>query len=321
MSGPGTFGVVIGAGGVLGVSWSIGALAALEQATGLDTRDASVVVGTSAGAVTAAALGCGVATSLLVRGQAGLPPAPGEPDLSYDYAHHRTGLPTRPRLRVGSPPLVRRALRHPRRVTFLGKLAGLLPRGNGSLAALGELVDAFAPPGADWAPHPRTWLVGMDYSTGERVPFGRPGAPRATLRQAVLASCSIPAWYPPTEIGGQLYVDGGMCSPVSLDLVAPLGLECVYVLSPMTSLSYDRPETRAARIERRIRKLTTRRLKREIALVERVGTRVVLLCPGPEDLAVIGANVMDPSRRTAVFEVAKRTVADAFRTREPRAAG
>src|SRR3954468_10085325 len=44
-------GLVLGAGGVLGASWLIGALEALESETGWSPSEAELIVGTSAGAV------------------------------------------------------------------------------------------------------------------------------------------------------------------------------------------------------------------------------------------------------------------------------
>src|SRR3954453_16457156 len=44
-------GLVLGAGGVLGASWLMGALEALESETGWRAADAEVIVGTSAGSV------------------------------------------------------------------------------------------------------------------------------------------------------------------------------------------------------------------------------------------------------------------------------
>src|SRR3954453_6078856 len=44
-------GLVLGAGGVLGASWLIGALEALESETGWSPSEAELVVGTSAGSV------------------------------------------------------------------------------------------------------------------------------------------------------------------------------------------------------------------------------------------------------------------------------
>jgi len=57
-------GLVLGAGGVLGAAWTIGALAALESERGIDPRDVDVLVGTSAGSVLAGFLGCGIAVDV-----------------------------------------------------------------------------------------------------------------------------------------------------------------------------------------------------------------------------------------------------------------
>ena len=56
-------GLVLGAGGVLGAAWTIGALAAVQEELGWDPREADVLIGTSAGSVLASALACGVAVS------------------------------------------------------------------------------------------------------------------------------------------------------------------------------------------------------------------------------------------------------------------
>ncbi len=85
------------------------------------------------------------------------------------------------------------------------------------------------------------------------------------------------------------------------------------MLSPMTSLDYDRPTTAAAKLERRFRRLVTRRLVTEVKKVAATGTRVTLLGPGAEDLAGIGANLMDPRRREQVLETSVRTSAAALR--------
>ena len=114
-------------------------------------------------------------------------------------------------------------------------------------------------------------------------------------------------------IGGRRYVDGGACSPTSLDLVAPLHLDHVFVLSPMTSFVFDEPSSIAARLERHVRGLVTRRLVREAAKVRRTGTTVTILGPGPDDLEAIGPNLMDPRRREAVFETSMRTSTEALR--------
>ncbi len=297
-------GLVLGAGGVLGAAWSIGALSAVESELGWDATTAEVIVGTSAGSVLAAFLGSGVTTETLLNHQRGII-APGDPLITYDYDTSKA-LPPRPRLKLGSPQLLVRSAMHPRRFTPLTAMSSVLLEGRGSLAPLGELVEAIAPRGT-WATHPKTWIVAMDHETGKRVPFGREGAPAADLVEAVMASCAIPGWYAPVDIGGRRYVDGGVCSPTSLDLVASLGLDEVVVVSPMTSTDLDAPTSATAKVERYLRRMVTRRLLREAEKVRAAGTNVVMLGPGREDLETIGANLMDPSRREAVLETSLRT--------------
>jgi NTE family protein len=305
-------GLVLGAGGVLGAAWTIGALAALQEQRGADPRDSEVLIGTSAGSVLSAFLGCGVGVDVLLDHQRGIVNAEA-PDISYDPDKDGGGaLPPLPRPGIGSPRGVLSTALRPWKVTPMGALSAVLPQGRGSLAPIGTLVDAVCPKGA-WAGHPQTWVVAMDYDSGRRVAFGRDGAPHASLRDAVMASCAIPGWYTPVSIGGRRYVDGGACSPTSLDLVLPLELDEVVVLSPMTSLEYDRPSTVAGRLERRFRRLVTKRLVGEAKKVAATGTTVTLLGPGPEDLDAIGANLMDPRRREKVLETSLRTSAAVLR--------
>jgi NTE family protein len=305
-------GLVLGAGGVLGAAWTIGALAAVREEYDWDPREAEVLIGTSAGSVLASALGCGIGVETLLNHQQGVV-APGDPRIEYDTDKGTGGaLPPLPRLGIGTARGVLNSALHPRKVTPMGALAAVLPQGRGSMAPVGQLVDGVLPDGG-WAPHPQLWVVAMDYDNGRRVAFGREASPPAELRDAVMASCSIPGWYAPVRIGERRYVDGGTCSPTSLDLVAGLGLDEVVVLSPMTSLTFDRPTSVGARIERRFRRLVTRRLLGEMRKVAATGTKVTMLGPGAEDLAVIGANLMDPRRRERVLTTSLRTSAAALR--------
>ena len=315
-------GLVLGAGGVLGAAWTVGALRALELATGWDPRTAEVVVGTSAGSVLAAFVGLGVSTEQMANHQRGVL-VPGEPMVEYDY-DGQAPLPPRPRLgHLGSRQLLLQTARHPRHVPPLAAIASVLPPGRGSIRAVGDMVERVRHEtvalglrdvrDADWPTAPTPWIVTMDYDTGKRVVFGREGAPPAELADAVTASCSIPAWYEPVRIDGHRYIDGGTCSATSADLLAPLGLDEVIVLAPMASFAYDRPRTAFARIERSVRRTTTKRLFREAAKLRAAGTRVTMLGPGPEDLQAIGVNLMDARRRVRVFDTALRTTAAALR--------
>lgn len=303
-------GLVLGAGGVLGAAWTIGALHALAETEQFDPRTADVIVGTSAGSVLAALLGAGVGVQTLVDHQRGLPV---EGDLELEYDHAASGpLPPRPRLRLGSRGLLARTALHPRSGPPLAALYAVLPEGRASLDPVGGLIDAVTPVG-QWSSHCSCWVVALDYDAGVRVTFGHPDAPAAPLSAAVMASCAVPGWYTPVVIDGRRYIDGGTWSATSLDLVAGLGLDEVYVLAPMASFRYDRPDSVVARLERRWRRRVTRRLAREAELVRDAGTDVIMVGPGPEDLEAIGSNLMDPRRRQQVLETSLRTSVAALR--------
>lgn len=306
-------GLVLGAGGVLGAAWMTGALQALAERMPCRMDQVDLLVGTSAGSVLAAALRCGISVNELIAFQRG--EAFGVlGNLVEDL--HGGPLPPRPHLRVGSPRLAAASLLTPHRVHPWVGASAWLPQGRGRHSGLHAMVEALhrhAHPRGDgrdaepgWvASH--TWIVAVDYDSGRRVIFGRDGAPAARLADAVAASCSIPGWYEPVMIGGRRYVDGGVRSPTSLGVLAKAALDQVYVLAPMASLVTDHPRKPHERLERRLRRLITHALVREARMLRARGTRVTLLTPGPEDLAVMGVNLMDPRRRSAVLETSLRT--------------
>lgn len=308
---------MLGGGGTLGAAWTIGALATLHDELGFDPRTAELIVGTSAGAILAALLGAGASPQDLYRHQ--LAEAVREGPLAgqiFDYDHAAGGaVPLRPQRGIGSPKLIARSVRHPRRYPSTVVLSAFLPPGRGSLGDIGRMVEDVIPSGA-WSTHPGVRVVAMDYDTGERVVFGEPGAPHIGLAEAVVASCSIPGWFTPALIEGRRYVDGGTFSNTSLDLLVadalPGGkpLDEVYVIAPMAARGYDRPRTALGRLERGYRHRVTRQMLLEARQVRQSGSRVVILCPGQEDLVGLGINLMDPTRRAEVLALARRTTAE-----------
>jgi NTE family protein len=288
----------------------IGALCALEETTGFDARTSDVAIGTSAGAVLAALLGAGVSPADLRDHQFGVPGA-GGPLAGSDFDYSATGgmLPGMPRAAVGSLPLLARWIRSPRSYSPLVALSAVAPVARATLQPVGDVINSFTS-GGGWSTHPDLRVVAMDYGTGERAIFSRSaafGRAPVGLSDAVMASCAVPGWFAPVAIGGRRYVDGAVLSPTHADLAAGLGLDEVYVLAPMASEDPDEPASAAARVERQVRRVMTRRLLREAATLRADGTKAVLLAPGREDLEVMGGNLMDPARRLDVLGTSLRT--------------
>ncbi|MEO8889879.1 MAG: patatin-like phospholipase family protein [Jatrophihabitantaceae bacterium] len=318
--------LVLGGGGVLGFAWMLGALSAIESVAGFDAREVDLAVGTSAGSVAAGLLGCGLPVDALCRHHQGTP-LPDDLPIPFDYDSTGGALPPRPRMRPAAPRLLLDGIRHPRRTPPIVALSGLLPVGRGTLDPVHELMAGVATAGgrADrWPDAPRPWVVAVDYSTGRRVVFGRDnfaprrdGVPRivrtASLADAVTASCSIPGWYAPTVIDGVPYVDGGVTSNASIDLLLDTAVDEVYVLAPMGGRGNPNPRTAVQRLERAVRRSIAKTIAGDIAALRARGVRVYELAPEPDDLAVMGLNLMDPTPRTEVLDTARRTAADQLR--------
>jgi NTE family protein len=54
----------------------------------------------------------------------------------------------------------------------------------------------------------------VDLETGEETWFGAGGREDVALADAVYASCALPVFYPPAELGGRFYIDGGAADPL-----------------------------------------------------------------------------------------------------------
>jgi NTE family protein len=297
---------VLGAGGVIGHAFHAGVLDGLCHATGWDPRDAEVIVGTSAGSVVGALLRAGFSPRDLAARSTGDPVSPegarlgARAGMGDGPARFPTG-PTRRRglPRMASPSLLMRAALRPFWMNRPGvMLAGALPAG----AMPTELVAAAFRPlfGSDW-PERNLWLTAVRLRDGNRVVFGRPGAPPAPVADAVAASCAIPSFFEPVTIGGVAFVDGGAHSPTNADLLANRDLDLVVVSSPMSVAgnrlrpSLDLPARRLCRFY----------LGQEAARIRRRGVPVLAFQPTGDDLRVMGMNAMDPARRGPVTKQAR----------------
>jgi NTE family protein len=303
-------GLALGAGGILGGAWLAGTLAALAGATGWNPALAELVLGTSAGSVFAALTAGGVAAGRL------LPPAAA--DLAaregWPLAELAAGEPDRAPWRWpgrGSPGSPRMILRGLRERAVLRAVSGLMPRGLVPTAAIEATVRQAVPAG--WMRRPACWIVACDYATGERVVFGRPGAPRPPLAAAVAASCAIPGFYAPVTFEGRQYVDGGLHSLSNLDLLGRGRVDLVVALNPMSGDGARGGWSPMGRLTAAMRRWASRRVAAEVAALRARGVEVLLLEPSAADLEAMGDDLMAAGRAALVAEVAQATAAAAFR--------
>ena len=311
-------GLVLGAGGVLGAAWLVGALQAIADESGWDPGSAERIVGTSAGSIIGALVACGVPPWLMVAHSAGEEldqvsdaagrPVPGSGHWQGASFRVHRGLPA---IGPGSWRLAAASLARPYRYSPATVIAGVLPNGPISTEPIKDTVRSVCPEG--WAPHPGLWVVAVDYGSGRRVVFGRPEAPAAELADAVAASCAIPGFYRSVRIGEPRYIDGGVRSTSNLDVLAGEGLDLVVCLNPTSSLHVSHPRTLGERMAFALRQASGRRLGAEAAKVRAAGTDVVLIQPTVHDLDTMGTNLMSRARRHQVIETAVRTVTEHLR--------
>lgn len=305
-------GLVLGAGGLVGQAFHAGVLAALEQDLGWDPRTADVVVGTSAGSLTGAALRVGVPAHDLAAWSAEVALSDeGRPFLEAlgTDGPDLPGPTARDLLRpwrLPSPALLGRMVRRPWAIRPAAVAMSLVPSGRVDLSAHAEPVHQLL--GDAWPDGLR--ICAARCSDGGRVVFGRPGSPPASMTAAVLASCAIPGYFRPVEVDGVRYFDGGVHSPTNADVLRDVDLDVVVISSPMS----------AARGRSRVpdagfRWSAHRRLRREVRRLEAKGTTVVVFEPTGPVLDQMGTNAMADDRadrvmRAAFFATGARAASD-----------
>ncbi|MGH9185833.1 MAG: patatin-like phospholipase family protein, partial [Acidimicrobiales bacterium] len=169
-------GLVLGAGGVVGGAFHAGTLKALAETTGWDPRTAELVIGTSAGSLTAAALRAGMsADDQYARVTGGSLSSQGRQLTARLRGERGDGtVPLRPRLPrwpvPASPRMAVTALLRPWDPRPGAALAGLLPAGSLPTEGIGDRVrDLYE--GIRWPDQP-LWITALRLRDGARVVFG-----------------------------------------------------------------------------------------------------------------------------------------------------
>lgn len=255
--------LVLGGGGIAGLGWLAGLLLGLIEG-GADLRDADRMIGTSAGAATAAQLRSTQSVETLYARQS-------DPALIADEP-----MPARAALvaLAAAYPVIIAQTDPAARAAAIGDLARVTdtvtPQARRAMIER-RLADHA------WPDAPLT-VTAVDLTSGTLVAFD--AASGVGLIDAVAASCAVPGAWPVVEIAGRRFVDGGMYSADNAHLAS--GAARVIVASPQSG----GPLFAAGQ-----------RLADHVALLERIGSRVMTICPDEAALLAMGANPLSPKAR------------------------
>jgi NTE family protein len=312
-------GLVLGAGGLVGMAYHAGVLRALEQAGGVVPDDADLVVGSSAGSVVGAYLRSGMTTeefwqlangthpSLVDEGRSGI-----QTRAEVWTPMFRNPIELGRRL-LGSTYVVARSVVRVPSPRIPASLQHLFPAGLFSMEEGRRRLREELP--ASWPSRP-LWLCAVDVSTGRRVVLGRHGPPPVPLPEAVLASCAIPGVYRPVQVGRRTLIDGGVYSSSNLDLAVRDGCDLVIGVVPM---AFD-PSTAPCLLGQLIRRVPARSLAGEVTYARGKGVEVLLFRPDRDELRLHGIDLMRPVGLERVAQAAYDTAARTLSTDRFRAA-
>ena len=294
------FGLVLGAGGVVGMGYHAGVLHALEREGGLDPTTADLVVGTSAGSVVGALLRSGWRTEDLWAFVREEHPLVAEiDDLERERRKQAMLTPMagpRTRRAIGSAYVAARSVVKGPVVPVPGFIARWFPAGMFDNSEAVDQIGQFVPEA--WPDRP-LWLVAVDVRTGRRVVLGRKHQP-ATLHQGVLASCAIPGVYKPVRVDDHVLVDGGAHSSTHLDLAANAGCDLIVGIAPM---AYD-PSSAPGAVRQLVRRMPSRALAKEARHARNLGSSVLLVRPCAQELDVHGMDALRPEDPKAIAQAA-----------------
>ena len=265
MTPPVGFALVIGGGGLVGGAWELGVLRGLHE-RGLGR--AEYVLGTSIGSVVGAAECGGAPGESVIRTAAGMRPVLDayrervDPTLMAQIMGRGFGLAAAERATIGG--LAARADSGPE-AEFIDHVATLLP-------------DDSWPPGLA--------VSGVAIDDGEFVIWNERSG--VSLSRAVAASCAGPGVFPPVEVQGRRYIDGGIRSPTNADCVSGYGR--VLIITAVVDAEFSEL------------------LVQEASALRRAGAKVLVLVPNEASSSTIGPDAFDVSRLDSALVAGRRQV-------------
>jgi NTE family protein len=288
-------GLVLGAGGMVGAAYHAGVLFSIQHHTGFDPRNASQIVGTSAGSLVGALLRVGIgadALAQLTRGDDALQ----LPDRlrGLHEASVATEAPTLLDLLIGLRPptlgAVANTFRHRSPWPWLLSLSRSARHDLQPLFAELDRLSNHRWPAKDLK------VCAVSTRHGRRRVIDSTAG--IALSKAVAASCAVPGLYRQQHIGTERFVDGGVWSVTNVDALDFTSrdhpIDEVWVVAPMAGDTFLHRRTML--VHRRIE----RTLRRELASVP-IGMPVRVFAPGRESSDVMGLDLMSQDRTSSTI--------------------
>jgi NTE family protein len=240
-------GLALGGGGPIGLIYEIGVLHALEDALeGIDLTDLHGYIGVSAGAYNAAFLAGGFVPShtrrIVVDNESStfnLSPA------SMIRFSYKELLNLWRVLPSASFHLLGSLLRHPREVNLLDtitKVSRALPYAFFDTTLIETILEdlfvSFGTPNDFRELEKTLYIVATQLDTGEVIRFGSEGHDHVPISRALRASQAVPGIFPPVEIDGDYYIDGGLKKSFHASSLYDEGADLILCINPM--VPYDK---------------------------------------------------------------------------------
>lgn len=266
--------LVLGGGGPVGIGWETGLLAGLASKAA-DVTNADLIIGTSAGSVVGAEVALGHSPEQM---------------LTFERAHAKPA-----RKPAGPPPNIRPLFIKLRELAAgkqppdeVRKEIGAWAMKTHTKLTQEQFVAIFERilPGAKWPLRPYECAT-VNTSTGKLQVWSK--ASGVPLVRAVASSCAVPGIFPPVEIDGQHYMDGGMHSPTNAKLAK--GYKTVLIVDVTAPAHLTAANRRFAR-----------GIEREEQFLRNSGSKVILITPDAASHKAFGRNLMDSSHRAAAAE-------------------
>jgi NTE family protein len=149
----------------------------------------------------------------------------------------------------------------------------------------------------------------VDLESGDMVWFGAGARVDVPLAEAVYASCALPLFYPPAQIGESYYVDGGIVDPLPVQRAAERGADLIVAIDAGAGKmrdSLDTVQNGLVAIHHRVTEIMGWRRKREL-LDNWNGPRLIYVRPKLD-----GFSTFDFAQTTFFLEEGYRATMDAL---------